>query len=83
MRVGTFGEGLGVAVDLQGVQGAHLQVDVVMQELLHHRLERQQQLFLLLQLLLAGRRELLLVVIWVDLIRNVLQETDRRQPASC
>lgn len=74
-RVLTFGESLGVAVDLQGVQGADLQVDVVVQELLHHRLEGQQQLFLLVQLLLAGCRELLLVVVGVDLERNVLQET--------
>lgn len=52
--VRTFGETLCVAVDLQGVHGADLQVDVIVQELLHHRLERQQELLLLIQLLFTG-----------------------------
>lgn len=55
MCVHTFGETLGIAVDLQGIQRSDLQVDVIVQELLHHGLERQQQLLLLVHLLLTGR----------------------------
>ena len=72
--VRTFGEPFGVAVDLQGVQSTDLEFDVIVQELLHHRLERQQQLLLLVLLLLTGCCKLLFIVIRVGLISNVLQE---------
>lgn len=77
MLMVTFGEVFSVTVDLQRVEGADLQVNVVVQELLHDGLEREQQLLLLIQLLFARRRQLLFVIIWVDLIGNVLQETSR------
>lgn len=67
-RVHTFGETLDIAVDLQGVHRADLQVDVIVQELLHHRLESQQQVFLLVQLLFCGRCKLLFVIVRVDLV---------------
>lgn len=70
----TFGEVAGVAVHLQGVQGADLQLGVVVQELLQDGLAGQQQLLLLLQLLLRGGRELVLVLVGVDLMGDVLQE---------
>lgn len=60
---------------LQGVQGADLQLGVVVQELLHDGLEGQQQLLLLLQLLLGGRRQLLLALRNAQLLGDVLQET--------
>lgn len=72
---GTFGEGAGVAVHLQGVQGADLQLGVVVQELLHDGLEGQQQLLLLLQLLFGGRRQLLLALRHAQLLGDVLEET--------
>lgn len=72
---GTFGEGAGVAVHLQGVQGADLQLGVVVQELLHDGLEGQQQLLLLLQLLLGGRRQHLLALRHAQLLGDVLEET--------
>lgn len=75
----TFGEVFSVTVDLQRVEGADLQVNVVVQELLHDGLEREQQLLLLIQLLFARRCQLLFVIIWVDLIGNVLQETSREK----
>lgn len=64
---------------LQGVHGADLQVDAVVEELLHDGLEGEQQLLLLVLLLLAGRRQLLLVVVRVDLVGDVLQETEGRR----
>lgn len=78
----TFREALGVAVDLQRVQRRHLQVSVVVQELLHHRLQRQQKLFLLVQLLFGGRCQLLFVAIGVDLVQNELQETESKEDVS-
>lgn len=60
---------------LQGVQGADLQLGVVVQELLHDGFEGQQQLFLLLQLLFGGGRQLLIVVRHAQLLSNVLEET--------
>lgn len=71
----TFREGIGVAVHLQGVQGADLQLGVVVQELLHDGFEGQQQLFLLLQLLFGGGRQLLIVLHHAQLLRDVLEET--------
>lgn len=64
----TFGETLGIAVDLQGVHCADLQVDVIVEELLHHRLESQQQVLLLVQLLFRGCCKLLFVIVGVDLV---------------
>lgn len=73
----TFGESLGVAVDLQGIQRADLKVNVVVQELLHYWFERQHQLLLLIQLLLTRGSKLLFVIIRVDFIGDVLQEAVR------
>lgn len=78
----TFGEGVGVAVHLQGVQGADLQLGVVVQELLHDGLEGQQQLLLLLQLLFGGGRQLLVIVRHAQLLGDVLEETGRVQGQS-
>lgn len=44
----TFWEVAVVAVHLEGIEGANLQIHVVMKEFLHYWLERKQQLFLLL-----------------------------------
>lgn len=73
--VRTFREGAGIAVHLQGIQGADLQLGVVVQELLHDGLEGQQQLFLLLQLLLGGGRQLLVTFRHAQLLGDVLEET--------
>lgn len=70
----TFREALGVAVHLQGVKSTDLQIDVIVKELLHNRLESQQLLLLFIQLLLTRRCKLFFVIVRVDLIRNVLQE---------
>lgn len=63
---------------LQGVQGADLQLGVVVQELLHDGLEGQQQLFLLLQLLFGGGRQLLVALRHAQLQGDVLEETGKR-----
>lgn len=55
-------------MDLQGVHRADLQVDVIVEELLHHWLESQQQVLLLVQLLFRGRCKLLFVIVRVDLV---------------
>lgn len=74
----TFGEAVGVAVHLQGVEGADLQLGVVVQELLHDGFEGQQQRLLLLQLLLGGGRQLLVALGHAQLLGNVLQEAEVR-----
>lgn len=74
----TFREILGTAVHLQSVQRTDLQVNVIMEELLHYWLERQQQLLFFIHLLFTGRCKLLFVIIRVDLIGNVLQEAGCR-----
>ena len=62
-------------MDLQGVQGADLQLGVVVEELLHDGLEGQQQRLLLLQLLLGGRRQLVVVALGdAQLQGDVLKE---------
>lgn len=75
----TFGEAAGVAVHLQGVQGPHLQLGVVVEELLHDGLEGQQQHLLLLQLLLGGRRQLVVALCDAQLQGDVLEEAARRR----
>lgn len=78
----TFREGAGVAVHLQGVQGADLQLGMVVQELLHDGLEGQQQLFLLLELLFGGGRQLLVALRHAQLLGDELEETGRRSEDS-
>lgn len=75
----TFGERCGVAVDLQGVQGADLQVDLIVEELLRHRFEVLQHLLLLVQLLLGGGGQLLFswLVLSKDLEVYELQKTTK------
>lgn len=70
---------MGIAMDLQGIQCCDLQVGVLVQELLHHRLQRQQKLFLLIQLLFCGCCQLLFIIIRVDLIQNELQKTENKE----
>lgn len=60
---------------LQGIQGTDLQVHLIMQKFLCHRLEVLQHLFLLVHLFLGGRCKLLFLVISKDLIVYELQET--------
>lgn len=63
---------------LQGVQGADLQLGMVVQELLHDGLEGQQQLLLLLQLLFGGGCQLLVTLHHAQLLGDVLEETGKR-----
>lgn len=72
---GTFGEAAGTAVHLQSVEGADLQLGVVMQELLHDGFEGQQQLLLLLQQLFGGSCQLIVTLRHAQLLGDVLQET--------
>lgn len=74
----TFREPAGVAVHLQGVEGADLQLGMVVQELLHDGLEGQQQLFLLLQMLFGGGCQLLVALYHAQLLGDVLEETGNR-----
>lgn len=71
----TFREAAGVAVHLQRVEGADLQLSVVVQELLHDGFEGQQQLLLLLQLLLGGGCQLVVALHHAQLLGDVLEET--------
>lgn len=75
MHAHTFREPLGIAVHLQGIQCTDLQLNVIVKKLLQHRLEREQELLLFLQLVLTGRCMLLFIIVRVDLVSNVLQET--------
>lgn len=63
---------------LQGVQGADLQLGMVVQELLHDGLEGQQQLFLLLQLLFGGGGQLIITLHLAQLLGDVLEEAGER-----
>lgn len=60
---------------LQSVEGADLQLSVVVQELLHDGLEGQQQILLLLQLLFGGGRQRVVTLRHAQLLVDVLQET--------
>ena len=65
-------------MDLQGVKGTDLQVNLIMQKFLRHRFEILQHLFLLVHLFLSGGCKLFFLVISKDLAVYELQETDRR-----
>ena len=64
---------------LQSIQRSDLQVNVIVEELLHHGLERQQQLLLFIQLLLTGSCKLLFVVLGVNFVSNELQKAGRQE----
>lgn len=66
-------------MDLQGVQSRNLQISVIVQELLQHRLQGQQKLLLLIQLLFGRCRQLLFVTFRVDLVQNELQKTENNK----
>lgn len=68
---------------LQGVEGADLQLGMVVQELLHDGLEGQQQLFLLFQHLFRGRCQLLITLCLAQLLGDVLEETGKRSEDKC
>jgi len=78
--VRTFGEGAGVAVHLQGVEGADLQLGVGVEELLQDGLEGQQQLLLLL--LSGGRLLPLLLRRRAQLLGDELEEAGQRGQGS-
>ena len=54
-------------MDLEGVEGTDLQVNLIMQKFLRHGFEVLQHLFLLVHLLLSGGCKLLLLVLSKDL----------------
>ena len=69
-------------MDLQGVQGPHLQLGVVVEELLHDGLEGQQQQPLLLQLLLARGGQLVVALRDAQLQGDVLEEAGEEAESS-